>query len=245
MQHLWLSSYKFSNVFVAIQHPWNGLFCGVSRPFLLQIWLKFAEISIRGTSLIRQIQLPNNLSKLSVSAETRHTQSWWFWSILRPNLPSENPKYCQKHIAVVSFISAAFVVVNLKIWKCLRDDAASMNWPLLRSFWALSPANMSRICWNFDLRYVFHKTKTVSKQSFKIKCLSGNKTYPKLMVLVHFRAHFPPENPKYCQKPNFFPETASLWLSNNTSPRSQINHRILIKLIKKTHFFWPNMDFLR
>ena len=193
-----------------MQHPWNGLFCGASRPFLLQIWLKFAEILIRGTSLIRQIQLPNNLSKLSVSAETRHTQSWWFWSILRPNLPPENPKYCQKHIIVVSFFSAAFVVVNLKIWKCFRDDAASMNWPLLRSFWALSPANMSRICWNFDLRYVFHKIKTVSKQSFKIKCLSGNKTYPKLMVLVHFCAQFSPRKRKMLPKTKFFSKNCIL-----------------------------------
>ena len=51
---------------------------------------------------------------------------------------------------------------------------------------------------------VFNKTKTVSKQSFKIKCLSGNETYPKLKVLIHFWANLPLKNPKYCQKPEFF-----------------------------------------
>ena len=40
---------------------------------------------------------------------------------------------------------------------------------------------------------VSHKKKTVSEHSFKINCLSGNRTYPKLTNL-------PLENPKYCQK---------------------------------------------
>ena len=59
---------------------------------------------------------------------------------------------------MVSFISLAFVVVKLQIFKCFRGDAASMIWPFLGGFWAL----------------------------VKIKRLSGNGTYPKLMVLVHF-----------------------------------------------------------
>ena len=112
-----------------------------------------------------------------------------------------------------------------------------MKWPLLGGFWALTPANMTRICWNFDQRYVFHKTKAVSKHSFKIKRLSGNKTYPKLMVLVHFWAQFSPRKPKILPKTKFFLETTSSWLSNNTSPRSQTNHRILTKLIKNP-IFW-------
>ena len=121
-------------------------------------------------------------------------------------------------------------VINFQ--KCFCGNAASMKWPLLGGFWALSPINMTRVWLNFDQKYVFHKTKTVSEQSFKIKCLSGHKTYPKLIVLVHFWAQFTPKKPKTLPKPNFFPETTSLWLSTNTSPRSQINHKILIKLIK-------------
>ena len=143
---------------------------------------------------------------------------------------------------MVSFISVAFVIVKLEIFKCFRGNAASMKWPLLGGFWALSPANMTRVCWNFNQRYIFHKTKTVSEQSFKIKCLSGIETYPKLMVLVHFGAQSPPppkKNPtKYCQKAKFFPETTSLYYQiTQTGTRSQMNHRILIKLIKKKKHF--------
>ena len=108
--------------------------------------------------------------------------------------------------------------------------------PFLGDFWALSPTNMTWVCWNFDQRYVFHKTKTVSEQSFKIKCLSGNEAYPKLMVLVHFWAQFTSWKSNILPKIKFFSRNYILWLSNNTSPRSQINHRILIKLIKKPHF---------
>ena len=89
-------------------------------------------------------------------------------------------------------------------------------------------------------REIYNKTKTVYKQSFKIKYLSGNVTYPKLKVWILSGPNLSLENPKYCQKPEFFPETTSLWLSNNTSTRSQINHRILIKSIKKIHFWNKN-----
>ena len=109
-----------------------------------------------------------------------------------------------RYIIVVSFISVAFVVVKLKIFKCFRGNAASMKWPHLRGFWALSPANMTQVRWNFDQRYVFHKTKTVSEQSFKIKHLSRNETYPKLMISVHFWAQFTPRKPKILPKTKNF-----------------------------------------
>lgn len=60
-----------------------------------------------------------------------------------------------------------------------------------------------------------------------MKCLSGNRLYPTLRVLVLFWAQFTPE-------------TTSLFLSNDTNPRSKINHRILVELIKKTPFFAKN-----
>ena len=89
----------------------------------------------------------------------------------------------------------------------------------------------------FRPEVVSHKTKAVSKKSFKIQGLSGNEMYPKLKVLVHFWAQFIPGKPKILPKASIFPETISLWLLNNTSTRFQINHRILIKLIKKTPHF--------
>ena len=163
-----------------------------------------------------------------------HFERFLVYAFLHPM--SYTPIFCQikrlmKVHIVVSFISVAFLVVKFYIFKCFHGDAASMKWPLLGGFWSLSPADMTQVCWNFDQSYVFHKTNTVSEQPFKIKCLSRNLTYPKLTVLVNFWANFSPENRRYYQKPKFFPETTSLWLSNNTSPKSQINHRILTKLI--------------
>ena len=87
---------------------------------------------------------------------------------------------------------------------------------------------------------VSHKKKTVFKQPFKIKCLSRNGTYPKLKVLVHFCSQVIPGKPKILPKARIFPETTSLWLLNNTSTRSHINHRILIKLTRKIHFWDKN-----
>ena len=95
----------------------------------------------------------------------------------------------------------------------------------------------------FRSEVVTHKKKTVSKQSFKFKCLSRNGTYPKLKVLVHFWTQFIPGKPKILSKTRIFPETASLRVLNNTSTRSQINHRILIKLFKKIHFWYKHWLF--
>ena len=76
-----------------------------------------------------------------------------------------------------------------------------------------------------------------------MKCSSRNGTYRKLKVLVHFWAQFMLGKPKILPKTRIFPETTSLWLLNNTSTRFQINHRILIKLIQKIHFWGKNWLF--
>ena len=91
-----LSSYKSSNVFVAKQHPWNGPFCGVSAPSLLQIWLELANISTRGTSFIRQRQSLNNLFKIKCLSRNGTYPKLMVLVHFGPNLPPENPKYCQK-----------------------------------------------------------------------------------------------------------------------------------------------------
>ena len=120
-----------------------------------------------------------------------HFERFLVYALLRP--VSYTPIFCQikclmgRYIIVVSFISVAFVAVKLKIFKCFRGDAASMKWPLLGGFWALSLTYGSSLL-KFRPEVVSHKTKTVSEQSFKIKCLCGNRTYPKLTDLVHFGA---------------------------------------------------------
>ena len=58
---------------------------------------------------------------------------------------------------------------------------------------------------------------------------------PKLTNLVHFLGTiYPPKKPKFQR--NYM----LIWLSNNESPRSQINHRIVIKLIKNPFFGLKN-----
>ena len=44
-----------------------------------------------------------------------------------------------KRLIVVSFISIAFVVAKIKIFKVFRTDSAPTKWPFLGSFWALTP----------------------------------------------------------------------------------------------------------
>ena len=85
-----------------------------------------------------------------------------------------------------------------------------------------------------------HNTKTVFEQSSKNLCLSSNGTYPKFIVLVYLWDWFTPGKRKILLKNKTFPKTISLGLSNNTSPRSQKNHRILIRLIKKNVFWDQN-----
>ena len=117
------------------------------------------------------------------------------------------------------------------MFKRFRGDAASTKPP----FWGFffSPKYGASLQ-KFRPEVFSHKTKTVFKQSFKIKCLSRNGRYPLFKVLVHIQVHFIPGKPKILSKTRIFPETASLWLLSNTSTRSQINHRIHTKLIKKS-----------
>ena len=62
----------------------------------------------------------------------------------------------------------------------------------------------------FQPEVVFHKRKKIYEQSFKVKCLSRNRTHPKLTILVHFWAQFTPGKPKILPQNKRFPETASL-----------------------------------
>ena len=124
------------------------------------------------------------------------------------------------------------------LWRCTIHEMA----PFGRFLGLFSPKYGSSLL-KFQSGVVSHKKKTVFEQSFKIKCLSRNGTHPKLTVLVHFGAQFTPGKPKILPKNKIFPETTSLLLPTNTSTRSQINHRILIKLIKKNLFGGKKLTF--
>ena len=139
-----------------------------------------------------------------------------FW--LHPP-PPDPPIHWNLHICYIKSIQL------LHIWAKFLSPFPTKYGTSLLKFWP---------------EVVSHKTKTVSKQSFKTKCLSRNGMYPKLKVLVHFWVQFIPGKPKILPKTRIFPETTSLWLLNNTSTRSQINNWILIKLIKKIYLGGKN-----
>ena len=75
-----------------------------------------------------------------------HFEMFLVYAFLR--LTSYTPVFYQiKHLVEVhNFISVAFAVFKLYISKCFCDGAASMKWPLLGAFWALSPQNIARVC---------------------------------------------------------------------------------------------------
>ena len=85
-----------------------------------------------------------------------------------------------------------------------------------------------------------NKTKAVFEKSLKILNFGSNGMHPKFTVLVHFGAQFTTRKPKKLLKTKIYAKTASLGIPNNVSPRSQKNHRILVKLSKKKTFFGPN-----
>ena len=112
-------------------------------------------------------------------------------------------------------------------WRCSIHEMA----PFLGGFLSPFSHKYGSIFLKFRPEVVSHKAKAVSEQSFKIKCLCGNRTYPKLRDLVHFWAYSTPGKPKVLPKKTKF--SRKLHPYDYKSPKSQINHRILIKLIKK------------
>ena len=108
-------------------------------------------------------------------------------------------------------------VINFQMfsWQCSIHEMAPF-WGFLGPFSPKYGSNQLK----FEVEVVYHKTKTVYEQCFKIKCLSTtNGMYPKFTVLVHFWAQFTPGKQKILPKNKIFPETTFFRLSNDTSPR--------------------------
>ena len=97
----------------------------------------------------------------------------------------------------------------------------------------------------FQPKVCLHNTKRVSEQSFNITYLSRNETYPKLTVLVHFWAQFPPErNQNIAKNQNFFQKLPpyNYQITQSQVPEKSQNS---YKMNFKKKFGGPNMDFLR
>ena len=126
-------------------------------------------------------------------------------------------------------------VINFQMfsWRC-SSHKMGPSWGFLGPFFPKYGSNLSK----FGPEVAHHKRRT-GCECFKIMCLSTNRVYPRSSFLVHFWAQFTPGKRNILSKTKIFPETASLGLSDDTSPKSQINRRILIKIIKKPHFLSP------
>ena len=131
-------------------------------------------------------------------------------------------------------------VINFQMfsWQCGSYEMGPF-WEFLGPF---SPKYGSNLL-KFGPEVVHHKRKTGCEQCFKIRCLRTTGMHPNVSVLVHFWAQFTPGKPKILAKTKIFPESTSLGLSHDTSPKSQINRRILTKIFKEKHFLGPKCTF--
>ena len=130
----------------------------------------------------------------------------------------------------MAFVIVKFFVLIQYLW----------NGPFL-GILGLIPPNIVWPCWDFDQRHCSSKTNTVFKKSLKILNFGSNEMHPKFTVLVHFRAQFTARKPKILLKSKISGKATSLGILNNVSPRSQKDHRILLKLSKSKHFLGSNL----
>ena len=113
--------------------------------------------------------------------------------------------------------------------------------PIL-GFWVITLVNKVGWSWNFDQRFP-PVCLTVTELFLKNSIFYDHRSSSKFEFLVQFWAQFTPLKTKILPKTKIFPETGSLGLSNYTSPRSQINQGILIKIFKKKHFLGQKCTF--
>ena len=83
--------------------------------------------------------------------------------------------------------------------------------------------------------------KILFKKPFKNFNFNINGRHPSFTVLSHFGTQFTTRKPKTLLKTKTYAKTTSLGKSNSVRPRSQKNHRILVKLNKKETIFGPNL----
>ena len=96
---------------------------------------------------------------------------------------------------MVSFIFIAFLVVKLKNLKYFCGDGASMKWLIFERFWALTPPNVVRLCWNLNHSYsswrVTHWFKNFSKTQIFTE-IGRSQSLHFFFVFVQLWGHFSP-----------------------------------------------------
>ena len=122
------------------------------------------------------------------------------------------------------------------LWRCSSHEMGPFG-GFLGPFFPKYGCNLLK----FGPEVFHHNTKTECEQCFTIRCLSTNGTYPKFTVFVNFWAQFTSRKMEILPKTKLFSETTSLGLSDEASCKSQVNRRILIKIITQNPFLGPKM----
>ena len=107
-------------------------------------------------------------------------------------------------------------------------------------FWGILSRYSPKYCsilLKFWPEVVSIKINTVFEKSFKVLNFSLNETHPNFTVFVHLGGPIYRWKLKILQKIKIFAKTASFGISNNISPRSQKNKRMLVKSTKKKNTF--------
>ena len=128
-----------------------------------------------------------------------HLESFFVYTLLHSM--SQATKSCQMKDLIKIYICGKFhqysicgcegkSFQNFSYWFSIHKMAPFFE------FWALTPPNIVRSCWNFEQRKFSNKTKTVFEKSFKILNFGPNGTHLKFTVLVHFGAQFSTRKPK-------------------------------------------------
>ena len=93
---MWLSSYKIWNVFMTMEHPWNGPFQVIFGLQLPQMWLDFHEICTISSIPEEENSVWKSFLKSKIFTEIGRSQSLHFFSVfvqLCPLfLPRSRPK---------------------------------------------------------------------------------------------------------------------------------------------------------
>ena len=144
-----------------------------------------------------------------------HFERFFYYALLRP--PSYAPIFSQiKGLMVIhnhgkfhQYSISGSQVINFQMfsWQCSTYEMAPFG-----GFLGLFSLKYGSILLKNSPDAVYCKKKIVCKQSFKIKCLSTNGTYPKFVVFVRFCAQFTPGKQKILPKTKTFPETTFLGL---------------------------------
>ena len=161
-----------------------------------------------------------------------HFLSFFIYALL--NAVNYAQRFCQRKDLIKIYICVKFhqdSICGCEV-KNFCINSASMKWPLFGVFWVITPPNYCSILLKSCSEVVVsNKTNTVFENSYKILNFSLNGRHLKFAVLFHFGTQFTTGNPKILLKTKISAKTTSLRISTNVSPRSQKNHRILVKIL--------------